>query len=486
MFKNLNKDLIKKYAMALTIIIVTIAAIWGAWRVNEDKTIPLEYPDKVYNQAVARISAEESIYYKVIGSRTITDNGITTEENFTQYITYEKYGTNDFCGSVEENLQIGHQNIRSFEFFSDGTAYFTTQGASYQSKMTADTYAGRYAPSVPVDSSLYAQITGFKNEKSTTILFAQPSTTASWIAASGITLIDATATATLSSKGSLLSSNYCVTYSQNSATFSLNITVEILDTDPAAIQLPDSSIYTPIADISVPKALERSCGYLTAIQDIHAVYSDTIFCEAFGDERTQTVTLSTSGDNGFSAEVGTTVSVSNSSKAGVIATSTKKESFKKNAYSYTMDGVTFENDASVGEAEMKSYCDNLLIGTILLPDYIGSVDVAETDNVITLSFQPTNEFAEILAQDACLSLYQNATVLMEQALSSKTNEVTCYLTINKTSGYPVESGFYYSGTYNIGGIPYQLSFKADQTYDYIPPLIANEENADPIEYTDAN
>ena len=478
MFKFLEKYLHKKYAMALTIVIVTIAAISGAWRISDDKAVPINNPEEVYNRAVSQLSAAESIYYKVTGTRMISDNGITSEERFTQLITYEKWGTNNFRGCVEEDLQIGTQNIKSFEFFSEGTAYFTTQGASYQSEMTADDYTCRYAPVVPVDSSLYAQITGFKSRKSSTICFSKTGVVASWIGASGITLVDATATATLSPKGSLLSSSYCVTYSHDGTTITLDIAVEILDKDPAAIQLPDSSVYTPIADISVPKTLERSCGYLTAIQDIHSVYADTIFCEAFGDQRTQTVTLSTSGDDGFSAEVDTTVSVTNSGKAGVVTTSTKKELFEKNAYSYAMDGVTFENDTNVSEAEMQNYCDNLLIGTILLPDCIGAVDVTESDNFIIFSFLPTNEFANILAQDACLSLYQNATILMEQALSSKTNDVTCYLTINKVSGYPISSGFYYSGTYNISGIPYQLSFKADQTYDYVPPSIVNEKGTD--------
>ena len=485
MFRHLDKDLIKKYAMALTIVIVTIAAIWGAWRISDDKTVPLNNPEEVYNRAVSQLSESESIYYKVTGTRMISDNGITTEERFTQLITYEKCGTNDFRGCVEEDLQIGTQSIKSFEFFSDGTAYFTTQGASYQSEMTADSYTDRYAPAVPVDPSLYAHIDGVQNSKAITISFSKPGAVASWIAVNGVTLVEAAAVVTLSPDGDLRVSNYSVTYTQGNVTFSLNVAVEIMNSAAPLLQLPDSSAYTPISDISVSKTLERSCGYLTAIQSVCSVYSDTIFCEAFGDERTQTISLVANEADSLSTDLDTAIFVSNSSKAGIVATSTKKEIFKNGVYSYSVDGADFEADNSVDADVMKSYCDNLLIGTILLPDYIGSVDVEETEGVISISFQPTDEFANILAQDACLSLYQNATILIEQAHSYKTDEATCYLTIDKISGYPASSGFYYSGTYVIGGIPYQLSFKADQTYSYTANPINEEDSTDPAENTEA-
>lgn len=485
MLKKLDKEICKKYGMALTIVIVTVAVIWGAWRIIEDKTVPLENAAEAYTQAVAQLSAAENIYYKVSGTRTISDNGATTEESFTQLITYEKQGTNDFLGCVEEDLHIGTQSIKSFEFFSKGVAYFTTQGASFQSEMTADAYTDRYTPAVPVDPALYAEITGVKNSKAITISFSKPGAVASWIRANGITLVDAAATVTLTPDGVLRVSNYSVTYTQNDATFTLNVAVEIMNNATPPLQLPDSSAYTPISDISVPKTLERSCGYLTAIQNIRSVYSDAIFCEAFGDERIQTIRLTTNETDGLSAELDTVVAVSNSSKAGVVTTSTKKESFESGIYSYSVDGSTFENDSSVNEDIMEGYCDNLLIGTILLPDYIGSADVEETDDVISISFLPTDEFANILAQDACLSLYQNATILIEQALSYETDEATCYLTIDKVSGYPISSGFYYSGTYVIGGIPYQLSFKADQTYDYTVNPVEDEEITEPTENTEA-
>ena len=143
-----------------------------------------------------------------------------------------------------------------------------------------------------------------------------------------------------------------------------------------------------------------------------------------------------------------------------------------------------DDEPNVDKAAMEDYCESLLINTIMLPDYIASVEVGNENDIIRIKFQPTDEFANILAQDACLVLYQNATILIEQALSSKTDIITCYLDIDKATGYPLSSGFYYSGTYDIGGLPYQLSFRADQQYSQIPFVIESPE-AETSEETEA-
>lgn len=484
MFKKFNKELYAKIGIALTVLIVTVAVILGAWRTVADKTVPLENAAEVYTQAVERLTAAKNTYYKVSGTKITTVNDASTEESFTQLITYEEINSENFRGFVEEDLLIGSHSIKSFEFFSDGVAYFTTQGASFQSEISAEEYTDRYTPVVPVNSSLYAEITGSRNSTASTISFAKPGAVELWVGKDGVALKDASASAIISPDGDLTTSTYAVTYTRQDTTVSLHVTVEVIYSTIQPIQIPDSSVYAPISDISVPKTLEQSCGYLTSIKEIYAVYTDTIFCEAFGDERTQTINLTINRSDDWSASADTTILISNSSKAGVISTCTKSESFEKGVYSYTLDGADPLKDSSVDQAAMESYCENLLLGTILLPDYIKSAQVTESGDTIQIAFQPSDDFANILAQDACLMLYQNATVLIEQALSYETDDVTCYLTIDRITGYPVASGFYYSGTYVVGGIPYQLSFRADQSYA-LAAQVNKEESTDTTEYTEA-
>ena len=106
MFKKLDKEFHIKYGTVLTIVIITAVVIWGAWRHNTNKEIPLENAPEVYNQAISRLFAIEDVYYKVSGTKKISADGNSTEETFTQLITYENQGTKDFRGCVEEDTKI--------------------------------------------------------------------------------------------------------------------------------------------------------------------------------------------------------------------------------------------------------------------------------------------------------------------------------------------------------------------------------------------
>lgn len=476
MLKKFDKDLLTRIGVALTIVLVSTAVILGAWRIKDDKPTPIEDPVAVYTQAVSHLTAAENIYYKVTGSKITAANDNTIEESFSQLITYEAQNSSSFRGCVEEDLTVGTQNIKSFEFFSEGIAYFTTQSASYKAEMAQADYTKRYTPVMPIDSALYAEISGVKTRAQSTITFSKPGSVESWVAAEGCSILDATASVIIDSNGELSESDYTVTYDKSGTIVTLQVKVTVIGEPTLPIQLPDTNAYTEISDISVPKLLERACGYLTATQNIYAEYADAIYCEAFGDERIQTSTLSACSAEDYTAMVDTTVSVSNSSKAGAVSTAAKYERFEKGVYSYSSDGSTYSIESSVDKAAMLDYVESLLIGTILLPEHIASVETIETENEIQYKIRPEEEFASILAQDACLMVYQNATVLIEQATDSKTINIASYLCINKQTGMPTASGFDYSGTYTIGGIPYKLTFKADQSYHSEP--VVNDDSPD--------
>ena len=321
-------------------------------------------------------------------------------------------------------------------------------------------------------------------QKEATITFEKPGAVETWINEAGCAILDATASVILNKHGEITNSNYNASYEKGDATIILQVNVEIIYDNFTPIQLPNTDAYLPISDISVPKHLERSCGYLTAIQNVVADYADTIYCEAFGDERIQTSTLTVNSANEYTAEVDTSVSVSNSSKAGSISTASKCERFENGVYTYATDGNTYLQEDSVDQASMQDYVESLLIGTILLPEHIGSVEVVETESELQFKILPKEDFANILAQDACIMVYQNPTVLIEQASENTINNISSYLNIDKNTGIPIASGFQYTGTYTIGGIPYRLTFQADQNY-YYEPLLEDDkaESAEPTEDT---
>ena len=467
MFKKCNPFYLK-LGTALTVLIVATVVIWSNWHNKGEAVYPLDNADTLYHDALTRLSAAENIQYKVTGTKKLEKDGTITEENYTQKITYESRFTDSFRGFAEEDLVIGSQNIKSLEHYSDGIALLSIQGANFQSQMAAEDYRAKYVPPAPIDPSLYAQITGTKEGDICTITFHVPTAAENWVTDEAYIITGVTATATIDNNGNLVSSNYSVIYELSDMIVSLQVTVEI-DHEPApAIIVPDSKTYVQIDDVTIPQMLERACGYLTAFPSIYAKYTDFVYCEAFGDERFQTTTLSINKGADYVMGIDTTVSVSNRSKAGSAVKSTKSDRFANGQYSYSADGIHFEVNKSVSQEDMAQSCHNILFSTILHPGYIASVETHEEDGIIRIKLIPADDFANILAEDACIALYNDAAILTEQAITYKTDSLFCYLDFEKATGYPISSGFSYIGIYEISGIAYQLQFQADQLYSHIP------------------
>lgn len=464
MSKQHSKNFYIRLGIVLTIIIVSAIVIWSAWHTRNTAVLPLSDAATVYNNAVTQLLTNENLHYKVTQSKETNAHGVIAKETYSQTIIYESHSTENFRGYVEEDLIIGAQNIKSIEFYEKGNALFTTQGVNFQSLMDADNYKARYVPIAPINPDLYSEITGTTQAGISTITFLSPSAAEQWATTNDSIIIDSVATATIDKNGALIASNYKITYQEDNITTTIDVLVEVNNDDDTIPNLNQHE-YISISDASIPKLLERSCGYLSAMSKVSANYTDTIMCSAFGDERTQRTTLSVTRDEDFSAEIDTDITIKNSSQNESATTSLRNDRFAKGVYSYSTDGVHFEINESVGQADVEIMCYNLLINTILHPGYIESLEIIDQEDTLKIVLTPTEAFSTILAEDACLILYSNATILSEQAQAFSTENITSYIEIDKKTGFPVSSGFYFSGSYDIGGIPYPLIFQADQQYN---------------------
>lgn len=465
MLKHITKRHFIGGGFALIVLIVAFAVIWGAWRDSiTGAPVPLNNPTEIYSEAVAALRNQENVYYKVTGSKSTTVGTASLKEEFIQLITCQAQGSDQMRICVEEVLSIGNLDINRFEYFVDGTRYSTVQSASFQAPAYDTEFTENFAPIILLDPSIYTEIDGHKLKKDTIIKFSNPEALEAWAASDDAELISAEGSAKLNRKKELTSGNYTATYKLDNVIFTVQYTVEVLSYDITPVALPDNSKYTSISNINTPYMLEKACGYLMAMGNIQSQYTDTISCEAFGDERKQTISLSSDTTDSLSVQVDTSVTVTNSSKAGIISTFSKTERFADNGYSSSTDGGEYISNPDVSQSDMNSYCQNLLIGTLMLPQHITAVELQDVDDLYSISFQASEEFAKILAEEACTTLYQSPSVLTDLAQSYATDTVTCYLNINKNTGIPLSSGFYYQGTYTISNLPYCLSFKADQTY----------------------
>lgn len=457
----------KQIIYALIILFLSAAVIIGAWRISADNPVAIENPAEVYSSAVSMLNKEDSVYYKITGTKSFSIYNEEITENFVRYVSIQGSETENPQICVEETLSIGNYDIVLFDIFNDKTEYLTVQGSSFRAPISYDDFMARQIPLIPIDISLYERVSGERTAKQSVITFHNAREIEFWVSKIPSTTINAEGTVLLDNSGRIVKSEYLSEYTCENTRFNLQVTVEVLGSEISEMPAPDASMYKEVTSIETPLQLEKACGYLLSAGNIRADYIDTIACQAFGDERTQTVRLETSTSNHFKALMDTQVSATNSSKAGVVTTTTKSELFQDNVYSIATNGEEPVINSEVDLETMKGYCENLLIGTIVLPQYISTITHTDTDEVCYIAFDATEEFAQVLIAEACNTLYQSPAVLDNMTDTYQTNTVTAYLTLDRVTGFPISSGFYFLGTYTMSGLPYNLSFKADQIYSVI-------------------
>ena len=472
----------KRFLVVTTAIIaVTLLSLIGYWILSSaaaagdfDGTFPsVQNAEDIYASAIDAVNSADRMALNITKNTLTTAGAELFEENSLISYVYENPGSDTMRASATETVTIGSQAYKTTEFYIDGTAYITVNDSGFSSKMTADAFSARFIPSVCLEPSLYAQITGVDTGESYILSFSKPSAPEDWIADTISGFETAAGTAYISHDGKLLRSVYTISYKLSNATVNLSIMVEPVAA-PTTIQSPaDLESYVPITYLDGPKQLEKACGYLLLARNLSAVYTDETYFEAFGDKRVENINLYTSLAGAWSALVDTKRSITNTSREGEVSNSAEKQLFAGNIYCSAKDGGALIPDATIRLQDMQNYCNQRLLSTIMLPEYITQCTMTQDSKTITIRFNGNEDFAKLISSNACQILYQKPELLNEIAQSSTTKTLTCYLKIDKTSGLPLSAGIEFSGSFEVNQLPYVLSFKADQTY-VIPDGTAND------------
>lgn len=442
---------------------------------SEAPTYPtIDNAPALYDTAVNVINSAKDLSLQISYKKeTLIGNEFITEQS-KQHITYEELNTDLMRAYTEETLMVGDQTINITEVYSKDKIYLTVDGCQFQGAMDAEAFIIRHIPAQLLNAELYDTISGIDTDNGYMLTFSDATALESWVQANGASYKQANCTAYISTDGYLTKSIYTVSYAVADINVRLSATVEISYDNASPVQLPENvDNYIELECPDAPRILEKACGYLLDASSINAVCKDSIYCEAFGDQRNQTVTLRTSQDNSWSAQIDTQVELINNSKSGSATTYTQKELFADNVYSISVDNAppTISDDIDI--SAMRSYCRDLLVGTIILPQYITGATITEEDNFYTIHFTGNETFAILIDAEACSILYKDDGILRNTAQSYTTTTMNCFLKIDKTTGLPVSSGFDYQGLYSIENLPYQLLYQSDYQY----ALLNNEPGA---------
>ena len=457
------------------VLICLTVAITFAYMTGTDTNAPT-YPTidnaaSVYENAVNTLKHTDNISLQITYKKeTLLENEYITEQS-VQTISYQDRNSNTIKAKTAEKLTIGTHTADIEEVFYKNQLYLNINGCLFRGNMATDAYLSRYTPAAPLSAALYNSVTGEDTGSGYNIYFSAPKQLEAWTAIDGAILRQANGTTHINAEGLLTRSIYTASYNVDEINFRISVTVEIDYNNIAPIQVPEqNNAYVELTSPDAPRILEVACGYLLDANGILATCNDEIICEAFGDRRNQKVTLRTNLDTAWSAQVDTEVELINSSKAGSGSSYTQQEIFKENTYSISIDGAHAIPNDHIDINAMRSYCRDLLVGTIILPQYITGAVITETENTYLIEFTGNDTFAQVIDAEACISLYQDGNVLKSTSQGYSVNTMNCSLEISKDTGLPLRSGLYYQGIYTIDELPYPLTYQTDHEY-----ILLNEE-----------
>ena len=421
-------------------------------------------PESLYMAAADKVNQAQMLTLSVEYTTNISVGEVTFSEDCLQTITYQGYGTEKMRARVREQRNIGTYNILSTLAFEDDIGYLAIENGYFQSNMSAEAFSARYVPAVILTPSLYKQIQAVEDSNKVTVTFTEPVAPEAWLNLANETASDMKGIAVLDLNGNLLESRYRFTLQRGQTQIQYSVQVAV-DMTAGVVEMPDHADYVRLDVLDAPLMLERACGYLLQATTVTAESKESATCDAYGDERVQKIALKMAGeDTVFTANLSAFVGVVNHSRAGEVTENTYEMHYANGSYR-TWENGEMEKEQVVAPPEtMRTYCRDIMLGTVILPEYISSAEIFDEGDTYLISVTANEIFAKLTRQNACHVLYQDPN--LPDALENQkiTDSASAYLAVNKATGLPVASGVEYLGTFSIAEQPYSLTYQSEQNY----------------------
>ena len=418
----------------------------------------------LYQKAIQEFAADSTLSYSVQTEKRIITEKNTYTESLAQDIVKIDSDSGELQLSASNILSIGDYKIASTCRYENSTAYLTLDDSCFSSKYAESTLQKQYAPAILLTPKKYNRIQAFSVRNGAVIYFTSAVTTEPWAADSNMELQQAAGIARINKKGVLTETIYCIRYQAQDAVIEKAVIVKPAKHNTTWEPI-DKGSYTPIDSLNAPIALELACGYLLQSNAISAESTDTITCNAFGDRYIQSITLDYTGaKENLSATLRTNLLQQNSSRGGEITETSQSLTFSDGSCSVSTDDTSPAVDESITQEAMTKYCQDVLIGTILLPQDISGAKCTVSKSQYRFDFSATEDLANRISKKACTTLYNDSEFLQKLASAYTSNGVDAYIILDKATCIPVASGISYQGTFVIDNFSYALAYAAEQSY----------------------
>ena len=428
--------------------------------------LPSADPADLYNQAADEIRLASDLSVSIVHKVMLTRNGQSFTSDSTQTLSYTGRGSDQMLAQCHEKLTVGDHSIEITDHYGSSNGYTSFDGIGFSSEMSQEDFLARYLSAVLLDADLYGAIDVEAVDGKTMLIFSAATAPESWACAPVYQINHASGAVTLDSNGHLEGCTYTFYGEHEDVAIEVIANVTVNTSSITPIDLPGNQAdYTPISYLDGPKLLEKATGYLLQGNSVTAINTQEIQSQAFMLSRTLTTQLDMYQDgNSHNSRRSTTVISSNIGPEETAQQYQQEEVYKGGKYVLIADGQAPKNDRTVTAESMHTYCQDLLVSTILMPQYITDSKYTEDNGQVRIHYTANEALGNILAEQASDSLYDDPGLLNHLASKYETTSLEAYLIIDSVTGLPIASGISYSGMHTIEDFAYSLVSKQDQTY----------------------
>ena len=424
---------------------------------------PVEQP---YEEACAAVNSASDLSTRVTLNKTTQVAGETFEEEIRQFLSFSDIGTDTMAVSSEESVSYSNVYSSSYdEIYADGVLYLTVDDTHrFREEISAGDCLSRYIPAVLLDTSLYASITAEESDSSTLFTFTGATAAEAWAIPEDAKLVEASGTAQLSASGSLQKSTYSVTYTYGSAQITLEALVYVA-IEPVTVEAPaDPEAYTLLECVDAAKMMEASVGYLYQASTYSSSQLESIYSQAAMVVRNQSTILNTYyKDDVFVSKSETGVFFRDYSAYETYEYDLE-EKFVDGVFSYSEDGGEAEEVPDVSASYIRALYEAERAVNILALDYWQEATATDLGSLYLIELTLTDEFGDESQGIISDFLWDDENFLMDLASDYVNTELTAYVGIDKYTGLPTSTGYYFEGSHTISGYEYPLSMQVDQSF----------------------
>lgn len=469
----MKKSLICCIIVAIAIL-AAVSVSYLVLRQSSNTAKTLENPVDFYNKSCSKIRTAEQLELSALILTKSNVNGCEFTESNEQTFRASSLDSEKMKAQRTQTIVSGNHKTELTETYLGGNAYIMLSGCLFSGPCEAQDFLQQTPPPVLLDSANYSHIQGTIQGNHAVISFSGAKQIESWLPIENAKLVDAQGTASIVDS-KLIKCDYSITYRVADALVTKQYTVHIADTVAHAIATNvDIDNYTKISSPYAPLALEIAAGYLSQAPAVSAKYEEFILCEAFGDTREKNVNIYLSQQDAWCAKLITSVCLSNTSQTDKAVEMRQTETYINGKHLVSQNGSDPKEDATTTEAALRTYCNELLLGTIILPQHITCVEITQTPSAYRIVYNVNDEFVRNVSHYACNTLYNDASILERIANDEEGAIANCYLEVSKDTLLPLASGVQYTNSYTINGLRYPLIYEARHQYT-LPDLNAREQ-----------